>query len=51
MAWTIPLWDSVKGSKVPGKKATRLGQVKAKGPWSIRHREMNRLMWASAAAR
>ena len=51
MAWTMPLWDRVKGSKVPGKKAIFWGRRKEKGPWSSRHREMNRLMSARAAAR
>ena len=51
MAWAMPLWDRVKGSKVPGKKAIFRGWEKAKGPLSNRRRAMKRLMWARAEAR
>ena len=35
MARTMPLWDRVKGSKVPGKKAMGRGSSKWKPQWRI----------------
>ena len=42
MARTMPLWDRVKGSKVPGKKATGRGAPKSKPLWNRRSSVMKR---------
>ena len=49
MVQASALWDRVKGSKVPGKKATLCRWRKGKGPLSVSYRTMNWYMRYSAA--
>ena len=51
MARTMPLWDRVKGSKVPGKKAMGRGSSMGKPPWNRRCSVMKRYTRPSMAAR
>ena len=51
MALTMPLWDRVKGSKVPGKKATGRGVPKSKPRWNSRSSVIKRYSLPSMAAR
>ena len=51
MARTMPLWDRVKGSKVPGKNATGRGVSNRKPPRSSSCSVRNRYSRPSMAAR
>ena len=51
MARTMPLWDRVKGSNVPGKKATGRGGPKSNPPWNSRSSVMKRYSLPSMKAR